>query len=597
MIIGETISHYRVSSLLGAGGMGEVYKAEDTRLKRAVALKFLPLALAEDQEAKQRLVVEAQAASALDHPNICTIHEIDETADGRVFLAMAYYEGETLKQRIDRGAVPIAEALDIIVQIVRGVAAAHDAGIIHRDIKPANIFLCARTGARVHAATDVMSGSVNRSETSPDQTGVRLADDSARVKLLDFGIAKLSGQTSLTRTGTTVGTVAYMSPEHLAGQAIDERADVWSLGVVLYELLAGRLPFSGGHEIALARAIGDEIPRPLREARPDVPSAVEAIVAKTLQKDPKKRCASAHELLQDLESLRATTRSRTAATETVPHRTRRHARTWALGAALALFVAALAVWFGVRAVRARETQRTVAEIRQLVETEQNAAALRRLHSVPAALFGEPEVVRLRNDFFAPLTVRTDPADADIHIKGYDEPDAEWVHLGRSPIETRGTIGAFRWRVTKAGYETFEGSSQAQQAWGEVRFALVPEGRSPPGTVRVPGGTLANIGRLPEFFIDRYEVTNKDFKRFVDAGGYRDARYWQEPFVRDGRTLPWDQGVAELRDATGRPGPATWELGTYAEGQDDWPVRGISWYEAAAYARFAGKSLPTVHHWR
>jgi serine/threonine protein kinase len=149
MIIGETISHYRVLALLGAGGMGEVYKAEDTRLKRAVALKFLPLALVEDHDAKQRLLLEAQAASALDHPNICTIHEIDESADGRVFLAMAYYEGETLKQRIERGAVPIEEAIDIIVQVAHGVAAAHDATIIHRDIKPANILLCSPGSAEL----------------------------------------------------------------------------------------------------------------------------------------------------------------------------------------------------------------------------------------------------------------------------------------------------------------------------------------------------------------------------------------------------------------------------------------------------------------
>src|SRR5678816_410725 len=153
MNLGEEISHYRVLSLLGAGGMGEVYKAEDTKLKRAVALKFLPLSLVQDRDAKERLVHEAQAASALDHPNICTIHEIDETPDGRVFLAMAYYEGETLSKRIARGAVPLPEALDIVIQLARAVATAHDAGIIHRDIKPANIFLCSRTSARSHDET------------------------------------------------------------------------------------------------------------------------------------------------------------------------------------------------------------------------------------------------------------------------------------------------------------------------------------------------------------------------------------------------------------------------------------------------------------
>ena len=224
MTVGETVSHYRIIELLGAGGMGEVYKTEDTRLKRLVALKFLPLALTEDAEAKERLVHEARAASALDHPNICTIHEIDETPDKRLFIAMAYYEGETLKQRIARGPLSIEEAVNIIAQITRGTAAAHDAGIIHRDIKPANIILTRR----------------------------------GEVKLLDFGLAKLRGQTALTRTGATVGTVAYMAPEQIIGQGANERSDVWALGVVLYEMLAGRLPFAGEHDVAMLRARSEE---------------------------------------------------------------------------------------------------------------------------------------------------------------------------------------------------------------------------------------------------------------------------------------------------------------------------------------------------
>src|SRR5215510_4698867 len=220
MIAGETVSHYRVLKLLGAGGMGEVYQAEDTRLKRLVALKFLPLALVQDRDAKERLVHEAQAVSSLDHPNICTIHEIDETSDGRLFLAMAYYEGETLKDLIARGPLAFDDALDVGTQIARAVTAAHESGIVHRDIKPANVIVTPKR----------------------------------EVKLLDFGIAKLSGQTALTRTGTTVGTVAYMAPEQISGQGADERSDVWSLGVVLYETLAGRPPFSGPNELAVVRA-------------------------------------------------------------------------------------------------------------------------------------------------------------------------------------------------------------------------------------------------------------------------------------------------------------------------------------------------------
>jgi formylglycine-generating enzyme required for sulfatase activity len=171
-------------------------------------------------------------------------------------------------------------------------------------------------------------------------------------------------------------------------------------------------------------------------------------------------------------------------------------------------------------------------------------------------------------------------------------------MGVAPIETHGTQGYFRWRVTKPGFETLEAAAGSLVA---AEFTLSPERTLPEGMVLVPGGMAALVTgqsiSIPPFFIDRYEVTNRSFKRFVDAGGYRTREYWQQPFVKDGRTVPWEEAVAEFRDTTGRPGPATWELGTYPDGQDDWPITGLSWYEADAYARFAGKTLPTVHHWR
>jgi serine/threonine protein kinase len=199
-MIGQTISHYKIIEKLGGGGMGVVYKAEDTKLKRMVALKFLPPDLTRDDEAKERFVHEAQAASALDHPNICTIHEIDETDDGQIFICMAYYEGETLKKKIERGPLPFDQTLDLAMQIAQGLARAHEAGITHRDIKPANIMITTR----------------------------------GEVKIVDFGLAKLVGQTRLTKTGTTMGTVAYMSPKQAQGIDADHRSDIWSLGVVLY---------------------------------------------------------------------------------------------------------------------------------------------------------------------------------------------------------------------------------------------------------------------------------------------------------------------------------------------------------------------------
>ena len=204
---GTTLGPYQVVSQLGSGGMGVVYQATVPRLKRTVAIKLLPPDLTRDDTAKQRFLQEAQAASALDHPNICTIHEINETDDGQLYLVMAHYEGETLKERIERGPLPLDDAVDIGTQVGQGLAEAHEAGIVHRDIKPANLLVT--------------------------KTGV--------VKILDFGLAKLAGAEDVTQTGTAVGTVAYMSPEQARGEEVDHRTDIWSLGVVLYEMLAGTL--------------------------------------------------------------------------------------------------------------------------------------------------------------------------------------------------------------------------------------------------------------------------------------------------------------------------------------------------------------------
>jgi dienelactone hydrolase len=566
MKIGDSVSHYRIVELLGAGGMGVVYKAEDTRLKRAVALKFLPFSLLQDADAKERLIHEAQAASALDHPNICTIHEIEETAEGELFLAMAYYDGETLKARIERGPIPIDEALDVMTQIARAVSAAHDAGIVHRDLKPANIILTRR----------------------------------GEVKLVDFGIAKLLGQTSLTRTGMTLGTVAYMPPEQIAGRGVDARSDVWALGVLLYQMLTGRLPFPAEHDVAMLRAIATETPAPLRTFRPDVPAALEPIVARALQKEPGDRYDSAGALLRDLDTLRPATATRhigtTEVSSAVPPKAAR--AKWLAAVAALLIVAAAAGWFVYRTSRIRLARtQALPQIAALIQKEDVAPAFRLLRQIEPYMSDDPEFVRLRDAFLFPTVIRTTPPGADVYMKGYNEVDREWEYLGKSPIDTRNPIGYFRWRVSKAGFSTFEGAAPAAI---EVAFTLAPEGTLPDGMVRIPGG-MAQIGgqpvRFPDFFLDRFEVTNRAYKKFVDAGGYRSAEFWRQPLVKDGRTMTVDEALTEFRDATGRPGPSTWELGTYPDGQDDVPVHGVSWYEAEAFARYAGKLLPTVHHWR
>lgn len=268
-MIGKTIAHYKILEKIGEGGMGVVYKAEDTKLRRSVAIKFLPPDLTRDKEAKQRFVHEARAASALDHPSICTIHEINETGDGQNYIVMGYYKGETLKEKIKKGPLPVHEAVEIALQIAKGLERAHEEEIIHRDIKPANIFVTDRN----------------------------------EVKILDFGLAKLARQPRLTKTGSTLGTVAYMSPEQAKGKQIDHRTDLWSLGVVLYEMLTGELPFKGEYEQAVIYSILNEAPVSIRALRPDVPIEIEHIIEKMLTKDLKERYQKSSELVGFLRTI------------------------------------------------------------------------------------------------------------------------------------------------------------------------------------------------------------------------------------------------------------------------------------------------------
>ncbi|MFH1313715.1 MAG: protein kinase [Candidatus Eisenbacteria bacterium] len=270
---GETFAgKYRIIGDLGRGGMGVIYKAEDIKLKRPVVLKLLPPELTRDTEARQRFMQEARAASALDHANICTIYEIDETEDGQMYIAMAYYPGKTLKEKIEHGRLKVKETVEIAIQIAGGLARAHEAGIVHRDIKPANI----------------------------------IVTDRGEVKILDFGLAKLAGQQDLTQVGIAMGTVIYMSPEQARGEETDGRTDIWALGVVLYEVLSGRQPFRGDRDQAVVYSILNEDPERLSSIRPDVPATLERIVHKAMTKPMAGRYPGAENLLSDLKDLKTT---------------------------------------------------------------------------------------------------------------------------------------------------------------------------------------------------------------------------------------------------------------------------------------------------
>jgi tetratricopeptide (TPR) repeat protein/tRNA A-37 threonylcarbamoyl transferase component Bud32 len=289
-LIGQTVSHYKILEKLGEGGMGVVYKARDLKLDRFVALKFLSRDVDAEGDAKRRFVLEAKSASSLDHPNICIIHEIDETSDGRTFIVMPCYEGETLNEKLRKGSLEIAEAIDIVRQVASGLANAHEKGIVHRDIKPGNILLT----------------------------------HDGQVKIMDFGLAKLVGQTRITRSRTTVGTACYMSPQQAMGAEVDARSDVFSLGVVLFELLTGHLPFKGDHETAVLYGIINVDAPPLSTYRNDIPGELEEIIEKALEKDIDERHENAAELKDELDAFSA---ALTVGKPMQPRRTTRRKRT------------------------------------------------------------------------------------------------------------------------------------------------------------------------------------------------------------------------------------------------------------------------------
>ncbi len=267
-MIGRVVSRYRIIEELGHGGMGVVYKARDIRLERLVALKFLSTSVAENESARMRFMQEARAASALDHPNICTIYGIEDTDDGQMFIAMSCYEGENLRQRLERGQMSVKEAVSVAIQVAHGLAKAHDNGIVHRDVKPGNVMLTSDGG----------------------------------VKLLDFGLALLGESVRTTQPGTSVGTPAYMSPEQIRGEQCDGRTDIWSLGVLLYEMLTNQLPFASGPVHALLHAIMTGEPRPPSVLRQGISPDLDGILALALEKDRDQRYRTAREFASQLRA-------------------------------------------------------------------------------------------------------------------------------------------------------------------------------------------------------------------------------------------------------------------------------------------------------
>ncbi len=586
-MIGKTVSHYKIIGELGRGGMGEVFLASDTSLDRKVAVKFLPESLSKDEMALKRFMREAKSAAALDHPYICSIHEMGES-EGRSYIVMEYVEGQALKDRLARGKAPLKDAVQWAMEMAEALAVAHEKGIIHRDLKPSNIMI--------------------------SQTG--------HAKVMDFGLAKQlhalpqSGSqeetlTGLTREGVTVGTVPYMSPEQVQGKAVDLRSDLFSFGIVIYEMLSGANPFKKETAFSTADAIQREMPPPLSKYREDVPKQLEDLVFKLLAKAPADRNQQARGAAEVLKKV-----LNEVSGEQMFSGRSAFARMWnALKRPVYLIplilILAGVAYLSIRGIKSYQKVRWAQkaapkEVEQFMEQDRPVAAARVLKEALKYAPDSGELHQLKALLLSNrILIQTMPADAEIYIRDYAGTDndspSNWEWLGRSPFTSQEfPSGYHRFRFVKEGFEPIEIAGPRSV---NIQQRLHSKHEIPEGMVWVRG--VAKGERLPpvapenaaDFWMDRHEVTNQKFKKFVDAGGYEKKEYWKQPFVKDGRRLAWEAAMALFRDSTGRPGPATWEFGAYPEKEADFPVGGVSWYEAAAYAEFAGKSLPTVYHWK
>jgi eukaryotic-like serine/threonine-protein kinase len=561
---------------LGRGGMAIVFLARDRKHDRPVALKTLRPELI-PALGPDRFLREIRIAAQLQHPNILPLHDSGEV-NGLLYYVMPFVEGESVRARLEReGQLPLEDALHIARQVADALAYAHGQGVVHRDIKPENILLSGE-----HAV------------------------------VADFGIARAitaAGGERLTETGLAVGTAAYMSPEQAAADSrIDGRSDIYSLGCVLYEMVAGEPPFRGpSAQAVIARKLTDPVP-PLRTVRESVPAQLEQVIMKAMSRAPADRFPSASRLAEALEQLRAN-----APVSTARFEHHHMIRSWSRGLRNRAFLISLGAVAGIAGLGtllwARESRvrwaRNVAlpQAKRLDAQGRPYAAFRLLRQAEAYLPDDSTTKDLLNQWTALVSVRTTPPGAQVYVRDFVDPPSTRKLLGATPLELRLPLGNLVWRISRPGFQT-------QEVFGSTRgrnldFSLTRAAAAPPEMVHVEGGPLPERlfelysirpVELQDYWIDKYEVTNRQFKEFVDRGGYRNREYWPKRLLKDGSPITWEAAKQRFLDRTGRPGPATWEVGSYAEGLDDYPVSGVSWYEAAAYCTFVDKKLPTVFHW-
>ena len=548
---GSQLGPYKIQGQIGAGGMGTVYRAVDARLGRAVAIKVSAARYSE------RFEREAQAISALNHPNVCTLYDV-----GPDYLVMELLEGSTLAEEIGKGPMPPEQVARYGAQIASALAEAHAHAIVHRDLKPGNVMIT-RHGAKV----------------------------------LDFGLARLLEETGLTEMNLVMGTPRYMAPEQVEGREPAPATDLFALGLVLYEMATGSLPFPNASLGRMLSISPETRVPPASQQRAGLPAALDSLISHLIAKDPADRPRSALGVAAELKSIN----DRVTQPSVVLVRSR-FPTAYAIAATAAL-VALMAggSWFYQRLEHRRwAREEAIPEIDRLRNARKDLAASLVLRKAEQYLSRDPQLTKIAREATVSTTVRSSPSGALVAIQDYVSPDSAWTALGKTPLDhVRIPKGYFRWKLSQPGAADFVSApvTSAVMNFGTMTSA--------PGMVNVPANGFAQLidfvgwifyPQLPSFDIDRFEVTNRQYQDFVDQGGYSNRSYWKEPFLKDGKELTWEQAMDLFRDPTGRPGPSTWAGGHFPAGQADYPVSGVSWYEAAAYAAFAGKSLPALAQW-
>jgi formylglycine-generating enzyme required for sulfatase activity/dienelactone hydrolase len=573
---------YVIQRPLGRGGMATVFLARDLKHDRDVAIKVLDPALSAAISG-ERFHREIQIQAKLRHPHVVTLIDSGD-ADGLLYYVLTYVEGESLRERLTRAPLELNEALRIWREVVDGIAYAHRHGVAHRDIKPENVLL---------------------------SEGHALVADFGVAKVLSSAPESGAHNATLTAVGLAVGTPAYMAPEQVAGGEVDHRADVYALGILGYEMVARRPPFVSSSMQSLFAAQVAEEPTPLERLQPNVPSDLAAIIHRCLRKNPGDRWSSADELLAAIDGMAtgATSSGSGLARFTATPRSRRRV---AIGGAAALAILGVAGYaIASEQSRVRRTREVaLPAVRRLTDARIGDSAFLVASEARRVLPRDRELEQLWRRNMWTLPASTIPEGARVSWTAYRGDTSAWTPADLAngdslalPAQPGASAAFVLLKIEKPGFATLMLPLTAARAHrGPIQLdsaagADTMMARIPPTTVQL--ATVEGVTRrvtMSAFAIDRFEVTNDEFRKFVDGGGYITKELW-DPFVSEGRRVAWEEGVRRFTDRTGRPGPATWEGGSFPRGQERHPVSGVSWYEAAAYARFAGKRLPTIHQWR